>query len=153
MAYGVNVTNGIKRDVFESIVKGDLMTVLFDQKPPIPSAAIYRYTDWTNVNDPSKNRRMFMDMMGDVMFVAPAVQSAKAFVNHSLPATYFYQLQYREDEGFFGRIPSWVKAYHGADISYVFGVPLSLNASHLYTEGANFSREVITIWTNFAKTG
>ncbi|XP_031551374.1 neuroligin-4, Y-linked-like [Actinia tenebrosa] len=152
IAYGMNVTDGIQRKLFEETVRGgDVLKFVVNQKPPLPAAMIYRYTDWSNVNDRYRNRRMFMDMIADAMFIAPAIQSAKAFVNHSLP-TYFYQLQYRADNGIFGPIPSWVKAFHAADLSYVFGFPL-MNASQLYTKDANFSREVIKIWTNFAKSG
>jgi neuroligin len=97
---------------------------------------------------------MFVDMMSDTMFIAPAIQSAQAFVNHSV-TTYFYQLQYRSDHSPFGvgLIPSWVRAFHGADINYVFGFPLSVNSSLLKTKAANFSQEIITLWSNFAKTG
>jgi carboxylesterase type B len=129
------------------------MFKVLNQKPPLPAAIIYRYTDWTNVNDRYRNRRMFVDMMSDTMFIAPAIPSAQAFVNHSV-TTYFYQLQYRLEYGPYvrGRNPSWLKAYHGADIPFVFGAPIN-NDNLLKTKAANFSRDIITLWTNFAKSG
>ena len=149
----MNVTYGIQREVFTAAIKNNDVQLVRNRKPPIPDAMIYRYTDWTNVSDRSRNRRMYLDMMADAMFVAPAVQSANAFVNHSLP-TYFYQLQYRADYDVLGRpVPSWLGAYHGADIPYVFGIYLSIGAHLLTTKDANFSRNIITMWTNFAKSG
>jgi carboxylesterase type B len=155
MSSGINVINGIQRGTFKAAINSGKTQIVRNQKPPLPAAMIYRYTDWANVNDRYRNRCMFLDMMSDTMFIAPAIQSAQAFVNHSV-TTYFYQLQYRSDYLPFGtgRVPSWLRAYHGSDIAFVFGFPLrSISADLLKTKDANFSRDIITLWTNFAKTG
>jgi len=93
---------------------------------------------------------MYLDLLSDVSFIVPAIKGVKAYSRDST-GPYFYHLEYRYGDTFFGRdIPSWVGAYHVADVILVFGFPLQTEEA---TTGANFSREVIKMWTNFAKTG
>jgi len=150
----MNVTNGVSREAFTKTLKGGaLSTVIPDPaKSLLVDTTIYRYTDWTDdIASPLRNRRMYVDFLSDTLFIAPAIKTAKAYAKKTA-VTYFYQLQYRSKGPTFGiKIPSWVRAIHGADILFVFGGPLVSNDTA--TKDANFSREVIKLWTNFAKTG
>ncbi|EDO47241.1 predicted protein, partial [Nematostella vectensis] len=140
-----NISDGMPREFFLNAVKATYQT------PASPAAVTFQYTDWTNITDPYRNRRMYVDMMTDAMFTAPAVLSASAFLARGCP-TYFYEIQYRGPLYFTGKpVPSWQRAYHASELMFVFGFPLLSNASN--PVDANFSRDVIQLWTNFAKTG
>ena len=43
--------------------------------------------------------------------------------------------------------------FHGADIAYTFGFPLLMPKDFTTTAEISFSKEMMTIWANFAKTG
>lgn len=153
----INVTYGVKRSMFEEVVRSGNMTlsIVQDRNKIINEAMLYRYTDWNNVADPSRNRRMMLDMFGDSMFVAPAVNTANKLAEKSVKV-YMYYLQHRFDYMLTKRIPSWMKAYHGADISILFGSSLltaAVTNSSVYCKDCNFTRVMITLWSNFAKTG
>ncbi|XP_020906758.1 neuroligin-4, X-linked [Exaiptasia diaphana] len=149
---GLNVTNGVSREVFVGVIRGGgLSTVIPDPKSVLINASIHEYTDYTQVSSPITNRRMYMDMMGDVGFVAPAIRGANAYAKKKA-VTYFYSFDHRHGDAVMGsKVPSWVRAYHGADISFVFGAPL-LDPATTPTD-ANFTRDILKMWTNFAKTG
>ena len=125
--------------------------VIPDPKSVLINATIYRYTDWTDISSPTKNRRMYVDLQGDNAFVAPAIKGADAY-SKKKAATYFYHLEYRHDGGLFGvsSVPSWIKAYHAADLFFVFGFVLYNETN---TTSTKFAREVIKMWSNFAETG
>ena len=53
----------------------------------------------------------------------------------------------------FPTIPSWMGIFHGADIVYTFGFPLLLPENFTTAADINFNKEIMTMWTNFAKTG
>ena len=121
----------------------------------ITEAIVYLYTDWSNITDPYRNRRMFVDLGSDALFIAPAVKSAKLIAKKT-PKIYMYQLQYRFDTYFSMLVPSWLRALHGADLGVLFGQPFlqaAVTNSSVYTKDGNFSRAVIIMWTNFAKSG
>ena len=115
---------------------------------------IYNYTDWSNATDPHLLRQQFIDLNTDLNFKAPAIQSANAFVKKESP-TYLYQLEIAPKR--FSRsllpIPSWWGIFHGADIAYTFGFPLLMPKNFTTTAEINFSKEMMRIWANFAKTG
>ena len=62
------------------------------------------------------------------------------------------QLQHGPDKDYFGPKPDWVEAYHGADIPYVFGIPL-LEGSTAKESEVKFSKNIMKLWSDFAKTG
>ena len=48
--------------------------------------------------------------------------------------------------------PKWAGVLHGDEIAFVFGEPL--NNTHGYTEAEKeLSRDMMTYWANFARTG
>jgi len=115
---------------------------------------IYEYTDWLNASDPHLLRQQFIDINTDANFKAPAIQSANAFVKKESP-TYLYQLEIAPKR--FSRsllpIPSWWGIFHGADIVYTFGFPLSMPRNFTTAAEISFTKDMMTLWTNFAKTG
>ena len=154
LSSGININNGLNRNVIIALLKKSGLATRLEtmNSPPRREAIAYRYTDWAQITDLIRNRRMFLDLVTDSSFLAPGVQYLKAFVKKT-SETYFYQLEYRLAR--LGRriLPAWLRAYHGADIFLVFGAPLLVPPNLLYTKDANFSRAIIKMWTNFAKTG
>ena len=65
--------------------------------------------------------------------------------------TYFYQLESAPKFVFGISIPAWSGIFHGADVFYTFGFPLSTN--YTSDEEIKLSKSFMTLWSNFAKTG
>jgi len=114
----------------------------------------FEYTDWSNSTDPHLLRKQFIDLNTDVNFKAPVILSANAFVKRESP-TYVYQLEIapKRPSAVFPPVPSWMGVYHGADLIYMFGFPLTTHGN--FTTGAEItiSKDMMTLWSNFAKTG
>lgn len=91
-----------------------------------------------------------MDVISDALFKAPAVRSAKMFVKNNMD-TYFYCFDHLVSR----RFPPWAGVVHSGDIIYVFGKPfLNYNKSMTnQSEEIKFSKQVISLWSNFSKNG
>ena len=64
------------------------------------------------------------------------------------------QLEHGPDEDYmYGPMPDWIEAYHGADITYVFGIPLLQDGATYSDPEVKFSMDMMKLWSNFAKTG
>ena len=149
---GVNVSNGMPRTLFkEEITK---RTWLRNQNSHVIELLIYQYTDWSNATDPYLLRQQFLDMNSDATFKAPAIQSAKAFVKKQSP-TYFYQLETvpKAFPAIPFPLPVWFGVYHRAEVLFTFGDPLVMNENLTSPEQIKLSKDIMTLWTNFAKTG
>ncbi|KAL9961305.1 hypothetical protein ACROYT_G030218 [Oculina patagonica] len=149
---GVNVSNGMSRAFFkEEITK---RTWLRNQNSQVVELLIYQYTDWSNATDPYLLRQQFIDINSDATFKAPAILSAKAFVKEQSP-TYFYQLE--TAPSVFPAIPfplpMWFGVYHRADVVFTFGDPLIIAENLTTAAEIKLSKDIMTLWTNFAKTG
>lgn len=65
-----------------------------------------------------------------------------------------HQLQHGpKNNYFYGQMPEWMEAYHGADLSYVFGIPLLQDEITDQSSEEKFSIDLIKMWSDFAKTG
>ena len=64
------------------------------------------------------------------------------------------QLEHGPDVDYmYGPMPDWIEAYHGADITYVFGIPLLQDGATYSDPEVKFSMDMMKLWSNFAKTG
>uniref|UniRef100_A0A8C0WLX5 Carboxylic ester hydrolase n=1 Tax=Castor canadensis TaxID=51338 RepID=A0A8C0WLX5_CASCN len=91
----------------------------------------------------------FHEMMGDFMFVMPALQVAHFQRSHA--PVYFYEFQHQSS--IFKDIrPPHVKADHGDEVSFVFGYFLNSN-SDFTEEEELLSRRMMKYWANFARNG
>ncbi|XP_006863700.1 PREDICTED: cocaine esterase [Chrysochloris asiatica] len=103
-----------------------------------------------NSSDPQTLRAQFHEMMGDTMFVIPALQVANFQRTHS--PVYFYEFQHRPS--FLKDIkPPYVKADHGDEILFVFGAFSWREYIEITEEEELLSRKVMKYWTNFARNG
>ena len=148
----LDLSNGISRNLFVEAIKN--RTWARNQNSQILDLLIYEYTDWSNATDPYLLRQQFIDINTDANFKAPAIQSANAFEKKGSP-TYLYQLEIAPKRYVidYPPIPSWWGIFHGADIIYTFGFPLTMSENLTTAAEINFSKEMMTLWTNFAKTG
>ncbi|KFO19966.1 acylcarnitine hydrolase [Fukomys damarensis] len=103
-----------------------------------------------HIEDPQALRIQFHEMMGDCMFVIPALQVARFHRSHG--TVYFYEFQHPLN--FFKNIrPPYMKADHGDEISFVFGLFLWGNPVHFTEEEELLNRRMMKYWANFARNG
>ena len=142
----------MSRKLFVDVIKN--RTWARNQNSQILDLLIYEYTDWSNATDPFLLCQQFIDINTDASFKAPAIQSANAFVKRESP-TYLYQLEIapKRFSGSLLPIPSWWGIFHGADLAYTFGFSLLMPRNFTTAAEITFSKDMMTMWTNFAKTG
>lgn len=111
-------------------------------------AAIFHYTDWTDVDNMVKNRDSVCSLVGDQMFICPVLDFAHRLSQHGgKPFVYLF-----DHHSSVNPWPEWMGAMHGYEIEFVFGMPL--NASLGYTkEEVNMTKKFMKHWANFARTG
>ncbi|PIO33450.1 hypothetical protein AB205_0208940, partial [Aquarana catesbeiana] len=105
--------------------------------------------------DPAEVRNRFLDLCGDIIFVMPALKTAKYHRDSGYPV-YFYEFRHRPS--LFKDIkPDFVKADHGDEIYFVIGGPFlsdDILFSGLSEEDEKvLSKNVMKYWANFARTG
>ncbi|XP_012588664.1 PREDICTED: carboxylesterase 5A [Condylura cristata] len=108
-----------------------------------------------NQQSPLEIRNSFLDLLGDVFFVVPALVTAQSHRAGGGPV-YFYEFQHRP-ECFQNSKPAFVKADHTDEIRFVFGGAF-LKGDIVMFEGATkeeklLSRAMMSYWANFARTG
>ncbi|XP_036604054.1 cocaine esterase-like [Trichosurus vulpecula] len=101
-----------------------------------------------DTEDPGEYRAQFQEMMGDLMFIIPSLKVAKHHQGPSSPV-YFYELQHRPSM-FNGVKPDFVKADHGDEVHFIFGVPFLGDGRE---EEKLLSHRIMSYWANFARHG
>lgn len=110
------------------------------------SVAVERYLGRTD--DPVVKKDLFLDLMGDVIFVVPCVNTARYHRDTGAP-TYLYEFQY--SPSFVSDMrPKTVIGDHGDELFSVFGVPFLKGAS---SEETQLSKMMMKLWANFARNG
>ncbi|XP_025065261.1 cocaine esterase isoform X2 [Alligator sinensis] len=108
-----------------------------------------------DTNDPDVLRAQFQEMMGDFLFVFPAIQVSR-YYRDSGASVYFYEFQHRPSI-FKDTKPHFVKADHGDEIGFVFGNLFISGNSVLVGDGTEeekqLSRKMMKYWANFARNG
>ena len=141
---------------------------LYPNIQSIPSTAInatiYQYTNWTNPNDDIARSIMAVNMATDYAVFAPMVATVQAHAQKSNGSTYMYKFSTRPDTHLLPT-PSWLdgptKANHADELAFVFGFSERRNVQYkkmgvtfnVTSEDIRVSKAVMTMWTNFAKTG
>ena len=111
-------------------------------------AIAFQYTDWLAPNDPVKLRDAVDYAAGDYLFTCSTYDFAYAYAEADNPV-YYYRFLDRDSTSPW---PDWMGVLHGDEIFYIFGMPLK--AEEGYTEAeVTLSRQVMSYWANFAKTG
>ena len=89
---------------------------------------------------------------GDFNFKCPALKFAQrsAEVKPSNPV-YVYAFEHRTSDNPW---PEWTGVMHGTELDYMFGKPFEESSSTTFTsEEKHLSKQLMTYWSNFAKTG
>ncbi|XP_072492053.1 pyrethroid hydrolase Ces2e-like isoform X2 [Notamacropus eugenii] len=134
----------------EEMTREDIKEILLNPFMRIPPAIVYLMMDeyLGNIEDPRELRAQFQEMMGDLVFVIPALKVAKYQQSPSSPV-YFYEFQHRPSI-FKDLRPDFVKADHGDELRFVFGATFLRGATE---EEKLLSQKIMTYWANFARNG
>ncbi|XP_069595608.1 fatty acyl-CoA hydrolase precursor, medium chain-like [Ranitomeya imitator] len=142
---------GMEREEAEEMLKN------FPVLGPFSSATSFLLDEYIgDVRDPAEVRNRLIDLIGDLMFVVPALRAAKYHRDSGHP-TYFYEFQHRPSL-FEDSKPDFVKADHGDELFFVIGGPF-LNGDVMFVAGTAteeekvLSKAVMRYWANFARTG
>ncbi|XP_054165693.1 cholinesterase-like [Oppia nitens] len=95
------------------------------------------------------------ELFGDLMITCPTYQFAKNYAKHTSAEhsnVYFYEITYHRTYAK-GNPMTFLDVSHGAELPFVFGLPL-IDPQKTDTEiDVRFSRDVMKMWINFAKYG
>ncbi|XP_058384595.1 carboxylesterase 5A isoform X1 [Diceros bicornis minor] len=122
---------------------------------PVPYLHLVANEYFYNKHSLVEIRNSFLDLLGDVFFVVPALVTARYHRDAGAPV-YFYEFQHRPH--FFKDVkPAFIKADHTDEIRFVFGGAF-LKGDIVMFEGATeeekvLSRKMMRHWANFARTG
>ncbi|XP_056415615.1 fatty acyl-CoA hydrolase precursor, medium chain-like isoform X2 [Hyla sarda] len=141
---------GMERKTVEEILKN------FPLLSSFSSASYLLMNEYIgDKTDPAEIRNSFVDLVGDLMFVIPALKTAKYHRDSGNP-TYFYEFQHRPSI-FKDVRPDFVKADHADEMFFVMGGPFlegNLLPSEAFSEEEKIlSKTVMKYWANFARTG
>ncbi|KAE8608883.1 hypothetical protein XENTR_v10011647 [Xenopus tropicalis] len=108
-----------------------------------------------DTNDPKELRNNFLDLVGDIIFVIPALRTAKYHRDSGLPV-YFYEFQHRPSM-FADSKDDFVKADHGDELYFVVGGPFLKSGILFKSNGTEeekiLSKTIMKYWANFARNG
>ncbi|KFP70040.1 Fatty acyl-CoA hydrolase precursor, medium chain, partial [Acanthisitta chloris] len=108
-----------------------------------------------NTDDPAELRDGFLDLLGDMAIVMPAIKALNYHRESGAPA-YFFEFQHRPSS-YWDSKPEYVKADHGDEVGFVFGGPFLAGdiqlRSEVTEEEKNLSRTLMKYWANFARNG
>ncbi|XP_028931836.1 liver carboxylesterase 1 [Ornithorhynchus anatinus] len=137
--------NQLDRDSVSSLLWSSfpLTNISKDRVP----AVVEEYLGVTD--DPARNKLLFLDMLGDLIFGIPSVRTAR-FHRASGAPTYMYEYQHRPSSSM-GLKPDYVQADHGDELNFVFGGPFLKGGASV--EESKLSRTVMKYWSNFARNG
>nr|XP_038953351.1 carboxylesterase 2 isoform X2 [Rattus norvegicus] len=103
-----------------------------------------------NTDDSQTLQIQYTEMMGDFLFVIPALQVAHFQRSHA--PVYFYEFQHAPS--YFKNVrPPHVKADHADEVPFVFGSFFSGMKLDFTEEERLLSRRMMKYWANFARQG
>ncbi|XP_037533975.1 acetylcholinesterase-like [Nematolebias whitei] len=111
-------------------------------------AAIFHYTDWTDVHNRTNNRDSLGSLVGDQMFNCPVLDFAQRYSKGG-GKTFLYSFDHRSSRNPW---PEWMGVMHAYEIEFVFGVPLNTSLGYTKYE-VNMTKKFMKHWANFARTG
>ncbi|CAG2115649.1 unnamed protein product, partial [Medioppia subpectinata] len=114
------------------------------------------YLSGVNTTDPTTLWHRFADFFGDLILKCPTYLFARQFSAGvgDTHRVYFYELDYESE--LYGKHtgcdPKTMGVCHAADVPFVFGLPF-IHTKDFSPQDLVFSREVMRLWTKFAKDG
>ncbi|XP_052511686.1 carboxylesterase 3 [Budorcas taxicolor] len=108
-------------------------------------------------SDGQAKREAFQELISDIIITFPMLQFARDLQDSGV-SIFFYEFQHRPSS--FAKIkPAWVRADHGAELTFMFGGPFLTDESSMLAfpeateEEQQLSLTMMAQWTNFAWTG
>ncbi|KAM7233732.1 hypothetical protein CapIbe_015868 [Capra ibex] len=108
-------------------------------------------------SDGQAKREAFQELLSDIIITFPMLQFARDLQDSGV-SFFFYEFQHRPSS--FAKIkPAWVRADHGAELTFMFGGPFLTDESSMLAfpeateEEQQLSLTMMAQWTNFAWTG
>lgn len=161
-SYGpLNSEFGVTTEQFEKVVVPIAAEMWLGEipKPYVLDAINYEYTAWDDPANLTRRLQLLVDMCTHSCLNAPSITTANAHIS-SNTSTYVYQFSTAPP---INRLPPMLmtnlSAGHADDIGFVFGftpnlmvlngvVPVKITAEQI-----RVSKAVMSMWSNFAKTG
>ncbi|XP_077144910.1 fatty acyl-CoA hydrolase precursor, medium chain-like isoform X2 [Ranitomeya variabilis] len=144
------VAAGMTRESVAVILHNAL---LLGQRPEAIPHVVDEYVG--DATDPEEIRDRFQDLCGDLMFVIPALKTAKSHRDMGVPV-YFYEYQHPPSLLDHMR-PDFVKADHTDELIFVSGGPFLRDGTIYFgpatQEEKSLARTIMKYWANFARTG
>ncbi|KAL4225140.1 hypothetical protein ACF0H5_015833 [Mactra antiquata] len=147
-----------KDQIIPSIVNETIDTNDEETKHLLEELLYFTYTDWSNPNGTDVIRRNAIDIYSDIFFLAGTIRLVEGHVALSRGRTYMYEFGFDIETHPF--MTSWTKGWiHGEELAFIFGAVLFDNSDWIgntfkyTTEEKQISKTLMTLWTNFAKTG
>ncbi|XP_002937472.3 cholinesterase [Xenopus tropicalis] len=109
---------------------------------------LLQYKDWEDVNNGEKNRQAMELILRDYYFACPVKGFARYAVEHQ-NNVFFYEYDHRSSNDPW---PEWMGALHGAELPMLFGKPF-INKGRYTRSELLFSKRIMKLWANFARTG
>nr|XP_025044193.1 fatty acyl-CoA hydrolase precursor, medium chain-like isoform X4 [Pelodiscus sinensis] len=154
---GCEITSSAMVQCLRKKMDKEIMTLNADLLKNFPPESVSVVADeyLGDTDDPAELRDRFQDLMGDILFVIPALQVSKYHRDAGAPL-YFYEFQHRPSI-FKDTKPDFVKADHGDEIGFVFGGPFLESDVKIIAEATeeekHLSRTIMKYWANFARNG
>ncbi|XP_038952720.1 pyrethroid hydrolase Ces2a isoform X2 [Rattus norvegicus] len=141
-----HIIKKITRDTLPTVLKSTAAQMMLP--PECIDLIMEEYMGDTE--DPETLQEQFKEMLGDFMFVIPALEVAH--FQRSQAPVYFYEFQHLPS--FIKQVrPSHVKADHGDDILFVFSSYFWGMNFDITEEEELLKRRVMKYWANFARNG
>ena len=148
----------IPRSTYETQIIPSALWEVFSNLTEMPKiladATTFEYTNWTMPDDSVERNLILMQMTTDYTVFAPMVATAQAHADKGLGSTYLYKFSTRPSKHLI-YTPKWLdgpmEANHVDEILFVWG--FSERGINTTEQDVRVSKAVMTMWTNFAKTG
>ena len=150
-----NTLNVDSKDAFVELTRFNLRSYAFPNIDDVVKMFVDVYLGSTN--DPALISRKATEYSSDLNFAGPTLVELKLAAASSVGKKhYLYRFDYRDS---FSKEPSWIGAIHGDELKHVFGTDQlefpSLGYDQVIEspEDLAMTDRVMTMWSNFAKTG
>ncbi|CAG5115841.1 unnamed protein product, partial [Candidula unifasciata] len=109
------------------------------------------YKPWSDPYNVTANFIRLSDLIGDITFTAPTIQTADYLSRSNRTQLYVYSFEHRSDSSIY---PQWMGVPHGDDLFHVFGTPLEGSRGRNFTARDRLvSQAVMDLWIHFVKHG
>ncbi|XP_019391416.1 PREDICTED: fatty acyl-CoA hydrolase precursor, medium chain-like [Crocodylus porosus] len=147
---------GLKEGMERETITSELENMLPFLSVPPEGVPLIVHEYLGDTNDTTVLRDRFLDLIGDAVFLVPAIKSSRYHKDSGSPV-YFYEFQH-PPSSIADLRPDFVKADHGDELSFVFGNMFIANEmlsvfGVATEEEKHLSRTVMKYWANFARHG